>query len=98
MKDHVMDDWVKEKQYILKVWDIVMHLGIEVLDSIDKHSSRESYLSDITESISKTMFISSFSDFSFLDPLKKKVFIKVSTCCSVLSKELLKISTKQGET
>jgi hypothetical protein len=71
MKDHLMDYRVKGNNYILKLEDIAMHFGIEIIDSLENHSTREKYLSDISTGIKKTMFISIFSDFSVLEPIRE---------------------------
>lgn len=71
MKDHLMDYRVKGNSYILKLEDVATHLGIEIIDSIENHSSRDKYLADIKEGIGNTMFISSFSDFSVLEPVRE---------------------------
>jgi hypothetical protein len=71
MKDHLMDYRAKGKNYVLKLEDIAMHFGIEIIDSIENHSTRERYLADVSAGIKTTMFISSFSDFSVLEPVRK---------------------------
>jgi hypothetical protein len=71
MKDHLMDYRVKGNSYLLKLEDVAMHLGIEIIDSTENHSSREKYLADIKEGIGNTMFISSLSDFSVLEPVRE---------------------------
>jgi len=70
MKDHLMDYRVKGKDYVLKLEDIVMHLGIEVIDSMENHSDRESYLAGITGGIKMSMLIGGLSYFSVLEPVR----------------------------
>ena len=69
MKDHLMDFKVKGKTYVLNLDDIVMHLGIEVIDSIENHSAREKYLSGISGGIATAMFLGGLEDFSVLEPV-----------------------------
>jgi len=69
MKDHLMDFKVKGKTYVLNLDDIVMHLGIEVIDSIENHSAREKYLSGISGGIATAMLLGGLEDFSILEPV-----------------------------
>jgi len=94
MKDHLMDFKVKGRNYVLNLDDIVMHLGIEVIDSIENHSAREKYLSGISGGIATAMFMGGLEDFSVLEPVIEDNIIQMKQAKELIPEVTPKLLAK----
>ena len=89
-----MDFKVKGRNYVLNLDDIVMHLGIEVIDSIENHSAREKYLSGISGGIATAMFMGGLEDFSVLEPVIEDNIIQMKQAKELIPEVTPKLLAK----
>jgi hypothetical protein len=74
IKDRLMNYKFKEKEYVLRLKDVIMHFGLEAYDHYKNHSDRESYLQCISTDITAAMVVGYFGDFSVIKPEEKVDF------------------------
>ncbi len=68
MKDRLMNYRVEGKEYTLTLEDVIMHFGLEVIDSYDNMTIRKEYLNSVGEAIFLSMLVGSLADFSVIEP------------------------------
>jgi hypothetical protein len=68
MNDRLMNYTVKGKDYTLTLEDVVMHFGLEVIDSYRNQTSRESFLSSVGNRLFTSMFIGEDAGFAVIKP------------------------------
>ena len=68
IKDRLMNYRVKGKDYTLSLKDVIMHFGLEVIDSYNNMLAREEYLKNVGGGIFTSMFAGHLADFSVIEP------------------------------
>ena len=74
IKDRLMPYKHREREYVLKLEDVIMHFGLEASDHYKNFSDREEYLKEISSGINAAMIIGCFGDFSVTEPEKSENF------------------------
>lgn len=68
LKDRLMNYRVKGKDYTLCLEDVIMHFGLEVIDSYSNMTDREDYLKNVGGGIFNSMLTGHLADFSVIEP------------------------------
>jgi len=68
MKDRLMNYTYKEKYYVLKLEDVVMHFGLEAYDYYLNYSPREKYLGSVSNNITAAMITGLVGEFHVIPP------------------------------